>query len=278
MAKPIAYFGYSKSGLTVNFINTSLNNPTEWLWDFGDGNNSNDKSPSHTYTEMGFFTVTLTATNNEGSNSLTLTIGASDINDMLNASIFELVDHYIHCALAGEMTASEKLSLIQKWQLYLQPLVHVPYPVSVEDTHNEFKWPGLVNLLIAQLVAYDITVQAANQIISSTMSTGCDSTSTETSTGNQQIKSIETGPAKTEWYEDKSSEDIKNFADAISSATRAGGAIDMMKGAICMLAQRVSIYLPICGELDISIMPRVFKACKEGKHNANPFGVTRRMR
>lgn len=278
MAKPIAYFGYSKSGLTVDFINTSLNSPTEWLWDFGDGNNSNDKSPSHTYTEMGFFTVTLTATNDEGSNSLSLTIGASDISDMLNASIFELIDHYIPSALVSEMAGTEKLSLIQKWQLYLQPLVHIPYEVSPEYTHNEFKWPGLVNSLIAQLVAYDITVQAANQFVSNSMSTGGSTGSVETGTGKQQIKSIETGPAKTEWYEDKSSEEFKNLADAISSATRAGGAIDLMKGSICMLAQRVSIYLPMCGELDISVVPRVFQACKRGKHNANPFGVTRRMR
>ena len=278
MAKPIAYFGYSKLGLTVNFINTSLNNPTSHAWDFGDGTNSTDKNPSHTYTEVGFFTVKLIATNGDGESEVTITIGASDINDMLNASISELVDHYIPSALVGEMTATEKLSLIQKWQLYLQPLVHIPYKVEVSDTYNEFKWPGLVNSLIAQLVAYDITVQAANQFVASSMSTGGGSSGSETSNGKQQIKSIETGPAKTEWYEDKTSENIKNLADAVSSATKAGGGIDLLKESICMLSQRVSIYLPMCKPIDVMVIPRVFNSCKKGKHNTNPFGITRRMR
>ena len=278
MSKPVAYFGYSKIGLTVNFTNTSLNNPSTYEWDFGDGNKSIEKNPSHTYSEVGFFTVNLFVSNSDGESSISITIGASDIDDMLNASILELVDHYIPTALIVEMSGTEKISLIQKWQLYLQPLVVIPYEVLPEDTHNEFKWPGLTNALIAQLVALDITIQAANQFVASSMSTGGGSTSSQTSTGKQQIKSIETGPAKTEWYEDKTAENVKSMADAVSSATRAGGGIDLMKESICMLAKRLSIYLPMCGELDITVMPRVFKACNRSKHNANPFGVTRRMR
>ena len=165
MAKPVAYFGYSKSGLTVQFINSSLNNPESYQWDFGDGNTSTEKNPSHTYNEMDFFTVKLVATNTDGdSEPLILTIGAGDVDDMLNASILELIDHYMPSALKGELSASEKISLIQKWQLYLQPLVYIPYQVLEEDTHNELKWPGLVNSLIAQLVSYDIILQWANQL------------------------------------------------------------------------------------------------------------------
>lgn len=275
MAKPIAYFGYSKTGLTVNFQNLSLNSPTSYAWDFGDGGTSNLKSPTHTYTELGFFTVTLIATNADGDGELTITIGASDIDDMMNASLMELIDHYIPSALRGEMTATEKVSLIQKWQLYLQPLVYYPHKVDVVDTYNEFKWPGLANVLIAQLVAFDITVQAANQFVSSAMSTGGGSTGTETGTGKQQLKSVETGPAKTEWYEDKTSEDTKNLADAISTATKAGGGIDLMKQSICMLSQRINIYLPICPMPDINVSPRVYTRCRPGVNAANPFGYAR---
>lgn len=275
MAKPIAYFGYSKTGLTVNFQNSSLNSPIEYEWDFGDGETSQDKSPSHTYTEMGFFTVTLIARNTDGEGELTITIGASDIDDMMNASLIELIDHYLPSALKAEMTATEKVSLIQKWQMYLQPLIYFPHKVDVTDTYNEFKWPGLANVLIAQLVAYDITVQAANQFVSSSMRTGGGSTSTEESSGKQQLKSVETGPAKTEWYEDKSSEDIKNLADAVASATKAGGGIDLMKESICMLSQRIYIYLPMCPMPDISVSPRVYTRCRPGVNAANPFGSAR---
>lgn len=285
MAKPVAYFGYSKSGLTVNFINTSLNNPTSYLWDFGDGNTSTEKSPSHTYNEMGFFTVKLVATNADGSSEpLVLTIGASDVNDMLNASILELIDHYMPSSLSGEVNASEKISLVQKWQLYLQPLVYIPYEVSEVDTYNEFKWPGLVNSLIAQLVSYDIILQGANQFLSSSGSMG--GTQEENNKGNdntkRQIKSIETGPAKTEWYQDKTatseSENMKNIGAIYASATKVGGALDQLKQSICQLSQRVRIYLPMCGPLPHNTKaPEVVKHKHCGKHNANPFGITKRM-
>lgn len=279
MAKPVAYFGYSKTGLTVNFINSSLNSPTSFSWDFGDGVTSIEKSPSHTYTEMGFFTVKLVARNLDGEDTLTITIGASDISDMLNASILELIDHYMPSALVGELSSSEKVALIQKWQLYLQPLIEIPYKVAVEDTFNEYKWPGLANTLIAQLVAYDVILQAANQFVSMSSITGGSSSETNPGSGKQQLKSVETGPAKTEWYEDKSSELIKNIGDALSQATKAGGAIDLLKESACQLSKRIRIYLPMCGQLEgITIVPQVTGKCKDDGHRANPFGVTKRMR
>lgn len=288
MAKPIAYFAYSKVGLTVSFQNASLNSPESYVWDFGDGSQTSiQKNPIHTYSELGFFTVKLIVTNADGEDTLIQTIGASDVDDMLNASILELVLHFIPSGLLPEMTTTEKIALIRKWQLYLQPLVEIPYMVAVEDTYNEYKWPGLVNNLIAQLVAYDIIIQAANQFIAS---------STKISEGSinpgepgepipprkQQIKSIETGPAKTEWYEDKTSvedsEAANNISQAIANSTKAGGALDQMQQNICQLASRVRIFLPICGQLEHSpIIPRVVGSCKDSGHNANPFGITKRM-
>lgn len=35
--------------LKVQFTDTSIGNPTEWNWDFGDGKMSNERNPSHTY-------------------------------------------------------------------------------------------------------------------------------------------------------------------------------------------------------------------------------------
>ncbi|MGP8204048.1 PKD domain-containing protein [Methanoregula sp.] len=47
--------------LSVDFIDTSLNNPTIWSWNFGDGTGSNQKNPSHNYTISGVYTVTMQA-------------------------------------------------------------------------------------------------------------------------------------------------------------------------------------------------------------------------
>lgn len=58
--------------LTVRFTDTSLNIPTAWSWDFGDGNTSSDKNPVHTYKYGGRYSVALTATNSAGSTTITL--------------------------------------------------------------------------------------------------------------------------------------------------------------------------------------------------------------
>ncbi|MFA5414288.1 MAG: PKD domain-containing protein [Methanoregula sp.] len=73
VSAPVASFtGTPTTGtapLAVTFTDTSLNTPTAWLWDFGDGQTSTDASPSHTYATAGIYTVNLTATNTGGSNS-----------------------------------------------------------------------------------------------------------------------------------------------------------------------------------------------------------------
>jgi len=51
--------------VTVQFNDMSTNNPTAWLWDFGDGTTSTEQSPSHTYTTAGIFPVTLSIYNSQ---------------------------------------------------------------------------------------------------------------------------------------------------------------------------------------------------------------------
>ncbi len=57
--------------LIVQFTDLSSNNPTSWLWDFGDGNNSTDQNPEHVYTFHGQYAVSLTVTNAGGSDDIT---------------------------------------------------------------------------------------------------------------------------------------------------------------------------------------------------------------
>jgi PKD repeat protein len=60
--------------LAVKFTDTSLNSPTQWVWNFGDNTYSTIQNPSHTYNQSGIYTVTLTESNGGGSNSTTGTI------------------------------------------------------------------------------------------------------------------------------------------------------------------------------------------------------------
>jgi len=52
----------------VCFTDQSLNIPTGWLWNFGDGNTSFQQNPCYTYASDGVYTVTLTVTNANGAN------------------------------------------------------------------------------------------------------------------------------------------------------------------------------------------------------------------
>ena len=66
---PIANFTFIAVDATVDFTDNSTNNPTNWLWDFGDGNTSTQQNPSHTYAVAGTYTVCLTVTNSAGSDT-----------------------------------------------------------------------------------------------------------------------------------------------------------------------------------------------------------------
>lgn len=64
------FTGMPRSGpapLTVTFTDLSTGNPTQWVWNFGDGATSTEQNPDHTYTAPGTYTVTLTVTNAGGS-------------------------------------------------------------------------------------------------------------------------------------------------------------------------------------------------------------------
>ena len=53
----------------VAFQDLSTNNPTSWLWNFGDGTTSTKQNPVHTYPVIGAYNVTLTVSNQYGSNT-----------------------------------------------------------------------------------------------------------------------------------------------------------------------------------------------------------------
>ena len=58
----------------VVFIDESLQLPTSWFWEFGDGGTSNEQNPIYFYPESGIYNVTLTACNAEGCNTIVQSI------------------------------------------------------------------------------------------------------------------------------------------------------------------------------------------------------------
>lgn len=70
--QPTAAFIYSDTisctGL-IRFIDASLNGPTGWVWEFGDGMNSTLQNPIHQYKTNGYFIVKLKVLNGYGQDS-----------------------------------------------------------------------------------------------------------------------------------------------------------------------------------------------------------------
>ena len=55
---------------SVTFSDQSLNNPTSWLWNFGDGQTSTQQNPVHQYQQAGLYSVKLLVSSANGSDSL----------------------------------------------------------------------------------------------------------------------------------------------------------------------------------------------------------------
>ncbi|WP_299962935.1 PKD domain-containing protein [Methanoregula sp.] len=58
-------------GRIVSFTDLSTNNPTIWVWDFGDGVTGTGSNPDHVYRATGVYDITLTASNPSMTNSRT---------------------------------------------------------------------------------------------------------------------------------------------------------------------------------------------------------------
>ena len=73
---PTAQFSGSPTSTCTGFVqftDASLNAPTTWTWDFGDGGTSMEPSPLYQYMNPGNYTVSLTVTNANGSDMQTNT-------------------------------------------------------------------------------------------------------------------------------------------------------------------------------------------------------------
>lgn len=82
---PAADFTFLSNGLTVNFSDASTGAPTEWAWDFGDGNTSRERNPIHSYELPGDYTVRLTVSNDIGNDTVsqlvTVSLGEAPVAD-----------------------------------------------------------------------------------------------------------------------------------------------------------------------------------------------------
>ena len=252
MATPVANFDLTPNYLVVQFLDTSLNTPTSWAWNFGDGasggaNTSALANPTHTFTVTGSYVVTLISTNASGSNTKTLTINVSS-SIILPLSIKEMVKRRI----PGSMTVDPLLinTYVAEYQIYLAPLLDPVIPDA--NLYNESAWPALGNALVAELVSYHITIDTVNNLV-----LALSNTSSNTSTASSgSLKKLVTGPSEAEWWDS-----TQTTTDFLSSTFKSGSGFEQSSlNVICSLAKRLNISLPEC--VNTKKFPRPFIVVK----------------
>ena len=261
-------FVYVAKGLEVSFkVLNKVPADATVGWDFGVvGGESSELNPTFTYESPGYYTATLTVIEHPVGGepvvsevSQILLVSDGDVKTHLNDSIYNLIDLYVPANLVDDgMTLQQKTTFIQKWQLYLGPLVN--HCIPMEEYTNELYYEGLENQLVMELAVWDFLNM---QIVSLLTGTGqyidsltYQSVNThgegeeEESTGDDQatagrVKRIQTGPTEVEYF-DELSDSLSTLYKAYSEALKPNGIIDVLRQNLCNLASRLRIFLPMC--------------------------------
>lgn len=261
-------FVYINSGLEVQFRVLSKVPAKAILdWDFGDdkGEVFNGKRlQNYSYETSGFYQVTLHVTDSKGlDESVTKTVVICDYGfNTLPDSIYNLIDNYIPKEIYDKLTPDDKAMYIQKWQLYIGPLVNHLIP---KDKYKDELWyDALENQLIMELAAFDfmqvtllnMLTTVGNHIMSSTSSSS-DSTEEGGNSGEiGNIKQVTTGPTEVQYY-DSSPGSASDFMKTFTNSLKPGGVVDELRKNLCMLAERLEIYLPFCNQPFQPVIPKV---------------------
>jgi len=109
--------------LSVQFTDLTSMNPTNWVWDFGDGATAEEQNPSHTYETNGNYTVKLTASNdNEEINTRTrvnyICVGVEGIEDYSSISACQIAPNPISSSANISLDLNESGLL----SIYLQDI------------------------------------------------------------------------------------------------------------------------------------------------------------
>lgn len=235
------------------------------VWDFGVVGGSTTEETKYIYETSGRYTITLYLQDAGGDKEVVckkVVMVSEYTKTQLTDSIYNLINKYIPENLNLSMSLDDKSAYITKWQIYIQPLVN--HCIPIEEYSNELYYEGLENQLVMELAAYDylyvkiqnMLVQTASQL-NTQISEASELEGEET--GRDRIKQITTGPTEVQYF-DTVTESISTLFKAYADATKPGGILDDLRKNLCMLAERMDIFLPLCSQ------PRTIKVPKVVNH------------
>lgn len=151
--------------------------------------------------------------------------------------------------LRSELPANLTLTVDYRNQriMYWRRILQAAFEITDANINTESAWPTLVNALLAKLVVYDALVLAVNGSFIQFL--GGDYTSTSTITSGE-VKSIETGPTKVEYYSSATS-----AKDAVSANAGGTSMLSVIKDDICGLANFLEVKVHMCEQMKNSVSP-----------------------
>lgn len=139
------------------------------------------------------------------------------------------------------------------WKYYLAPALNLLLPEQIED---EAYWPMLYKFLIAKLVVHDFLVQQMKLSLSNGFTISGSGVTASASSGS--LKSLQEGPSKAEFY------DVNSIlTELLKKNSNGSSSFDELRSDICTLAQRLTIWLPLCPrDPNLPILPLKGGNCK----------------
>lgn len=98
-----SFFVHQSDGLRLSFEDVSLGEPTDWLWEFGDGTTSTEPNPEHDFPSEGLYYVCLTIQNACGNAAFCefIPVSCSNVTTVFDKDIDDLVVIFTDFSSAG---------------------------------------------------------------------------------------------------------------------------------------------------------------------------------
>lgn len=206
------------------------------------------------------FNFTTTHTDNIGiyeylieetkSDTSKLIIGGGNILIKEYVPFSETIEAYLNTELPADITLTEnyRIQRITYWRRFLMDAFDIP----VDQINIDASWTVMQNAFIAKLVAYDALMLAARGNLLHIL--GGDYSSTTTSSSDGGIRSIETGPARVEYF--PTGDTIQKIFSTSSTGTTV---LDTLISDICGLASFLKVKVPMCKGNKITINPLYYQ-------------------
>ncbi|WP_321428802.1 DUF2341 domain-containing protein [uncultured Methanolobus sp.] len=185
--------------LSVRFVDTSTNSPSNWSWNFGDGAMSTEQNPVHVYTDVGNFTVSLTTTNATGNASLVMDEYVRVVNESSGSG--EPVENSTLAGFDNFKTISISPSSDGTLTDY-QMSFNIDYESEMQSDFDDLRFTDEDGILLPYWIEEKTNSSSAKVWVKIPVIDGTNDTVIKMHYGNSTVSSAENGDDVFEFFDD----------------------------------------------------------------------------